>query len=216
MLDPPIIVTIPSVSMTVTIPMLSGVLGGQWHIGCTAVVWWPVSTHIVVVCCTFLSPTWLLCQPLFPPHMLTYLFPPLDLSAMAQGLEGLVLQLIFVGFVAAAALVGLHILAMTWKVSAQCLISEISQLGRVKCDTIFCIDVLYTVSYFPIINKRQPAFLANIIHVSRGVFHEWYSPGTHNFWVIHPPLALPLSLEIGPSYPIEQKSYNNTKEYSCF
>ena len=25
------------------------------------------------------------------------------------------------------------------------------------------------------INKRQPAFFANIIHVSRDVFHEWYS-----------------------------------------
>ena len=37
------------------------------------------------------------------------------------------------------------------------------------------------------INKRLPAFLANIIHVSRGVFHEWDSPGTPNFWVIHPP-----------------------------
>ena len=26
------------------------------------------------------------------------------------------------------------------------------------------------------INKRQPAFLANIIHVSRGVVHERYTP----------------------------------------
>ena len=37
------------------------------------------------------------------------------------------------------------------------------------------------------INKRQPAFFANIIHVSRGVVHEWYTPGTPIFVVIHPP-----------------------------
>ena len=39
------------------------------------------------------------------PHKLTCLFPPVALSAMAQGPEDLVLQLIFVGLVAAAALV---------------------------------------------------------------------------------------------------------------
>ena len=31
------------------------------------------------------------------------------------------------------------------------------------------------------INKRQPAFFANIIHVSRGVLYEWHSPSTPNF-----------------------------------
>ena len=40
------------------------------------------------------------------------------------------------------------------------------------------------------INKRQPAFLANIIHVSRGVVHEWYTPSTPIFVAIHP-LAMP-------------------------
>ena len=37
------------------------------------------------------------------------------------------------------------------------------------------------------INKRQPAFFANIIHVSRGVVHEWYTPSTPVLVVIHPP-----------------------------
>ena len=37
------------------------------------------------------------------------------------------------------------------------------------------------------INKRWPAFFANIIYVSRCVVHEWYSPGTPNFGVIYPP-----------------------------
>ena len=37
------------------------------------------------------------------------------------------------------------------------------------------------------INKRQPALFANIIHVSRGVVHEWYTPSTLIFVVIHPP-----------------------------
>ena len=36
------------------------------------------------------------------------------------------------------------------------------------------------------INKRQPAFFANIIHVSRGVVHEQYTPSTPIFGVIHP------------------------------
>ena len=40
------------------------------------------------------------------------------------------------------------------------------------------------------INKRQPAFFANIIHVSRGVVHEWYTPSTPIYVVIHP-LAMP-------------------------
>ena len=40
------------------------------------------------------------------------------------------------------------------------------------------------------INKRQPAFLTNIIHVSRGVVHERYTPGTPMFEVIHP-LVMP-------------------------
>ena len=31
------------------------------------------------------------------------------------------------------------------------------------------------------INKRQPAFLANIIHVSRGVVHGRYTPSTPIF-----------------------------------
>ena len=42
------------------------------------------------------------------------------------------------------------------------------------------------------INKRQPAFFANIIHVSRGVVHEWYTPSTPIFEVIHP-LEMPFS-----------------------
>ena len=37
------------------------------------------------------------------------------------------------------------------------------------------------------INKRHPAFFANIDHVSRGVVHEWYSPCTPNFGVIYHP-----------------------------
>ena len=37
------------------------------------------------------------------------------------------------------------------------------------------------------INKRQPAFFAKTIHVSRGVFHEWYFPSTPNPEVIYPP-----------------------------
>ena len=40
------------------------------------------------------------------------------------------------------------------------------------------------------INKRQPAFLANIIHVSRGVVHGRYTPSTPIFGYFTP-LALP-------------------------
>ena len=31
------------------------------------------------------------------------------------------------------------------------------------------------------INKRQPAFFTNIIHVLREIIHEWYSLSTPNF-----------------------------------
>ena len=36
------------------------------------------------------------------------------------------------------------------------------------------------------INMRQAAFVTNIIHVLREIFHEWHSPSTPSFWVIYP------------------------------
>ena len=58
--------------------------------------------------------------------------------------------------------------------------------------------------------EKAPCIFANITHVSRGAFPEWY-PLAHYFKVIYP-LVLPILWKIGPSYPTEQKSYKNIKE----
>ena len=44
-----------------------------------------------------------------------------------------------------------------------------------------CTFTSMTIYIYLHINKRQPAFLANIIHVSRGVVHGRYTPSTPIF-----------------------------------